>query len=63
MKPRNKSPLSTRKGQSKINTENGHQKIPWRRIGLRLAAIFLVIVFLASECATLLPVDLALITR
>ena len=31
--------------------------ISWRRIGLRLAAMILLIVFLAAECATLLPVD------
>lgn len=31
--------------------------IAWRRIGLRLAAIILLIVFLAGECATLIPVE------
>jgi len=45
------------KNKSKFNIGNGRRPMPWRRIGLRLAAIFLVIVFLASECATLLPVE------
>ena len=42
------------------NTNNKAPKrrtISWRRIGLRLAAMILLIVFLAAECATLLPVD------
>jgi hypothetical protein len=29
----------------------------WRRITMQLAAIFLIIIFLASECATLLPME------
>jgi hypothetical protein len=33
------------------------RQIAWRRVALRLAAIILLIVFLAGECATLLPID------
>jgi hypothetical protein len=34
-----------------------HQQAFQLRIGLRLAAVFLIIVFLARECAALLPVE------
>jgi hypothetical protein len=57
MKNKTKRALSSTKDQSRKNGENDRRQINWRRIGLRLAAIFLVIVFLASECATLLPVE------
>ena len=58
MKINSKSASLSTKGQSKVNSEKDyHHMIPWRRIGWRLAAIFLVIIFLASECATLLPVE------
>jgi hypothetical protein len=57
MKIKSKSASSSTKGQSKADSEKDYHQIPWRRIGLRLAAIFLVIVFLVSECATLLPVE------
>jgi hypothetical protein len=57
MKNKSKSaPLST-KDQGKINIENDRRRKAWRQIRLQLAAIFLVIVFLASECATILPVE------
>ena len=52
----NSTSLST-KEQSKINSENDRRRKGWRQIRLQLAAIFLVIVFLASECATLLPME------
>jgi len=52
----NSTSLST-KDQSKINSENDRRRKGWRQIGLQLAAIFLIIVFLASECATLLPLE------
>jgi hypothetical protein len=57
MKIQSKSTSSSKKGQSKANSEKDYHQIPWRRIGFRLAAIFLVIVFFASECATLLPLE------
>ncbi len=57
MKIKTKKALSATKGQSKKNGENDLSQINWRQIGLRLAAIFLVIVFLVSECATLLPLE------
>jgi hypothetical protein len=57
MKIRGKSASLSAKAQSKINSDNDRCRKAWRQIGLRLTAIFLVIVFLASECATLLPVE------
>ena len=57
MKNKSKSASLSTKDQSKINTENDHRRKGWRQIRLQLAAIFLVIVFLASECATILPVE------
>jgi hypothetical protein len=55
MKLKNKSAALPAKAQDKIDSENTRRQKAWRQIGLRLAAIFLVIVLLASECATLLP--------
>ncbi len=55
MKPKNNSASLPEKDQNKSKRENDHRQTNWRQIGLRLAAIFLVIVFLAGECATLLP--------
>jgi hypothetical protein len=43
--------------KNKNNSAPERRMIAWRRVGLRLAAIILLIVFLAAECATLLPVD------
>jgi hypothetical protein len=46
-----------------MNMKNKNSYVPerrpitWRQVALRLAAIILLIVFLAGECATLLPVD------
>jgi hypothetical protein len=57
MKIKSKSTLLSTKDQSKINIENDRRRKTWRQIRLQLATIFLVIVFLASECATLLPVE------
>jgi hypothetical protein len=57
MKINNKRALSPTKAQSGKNKENDRRQINWRLIGLRLAAIFLVIVFLASECSMLLPLE------
>jgi hypothetical protein len=39
--------------KSKNKTKEDRQ-IAWRSIGVRLAAIVLIIIFLASECAPLL---------
>ncbi len=41
----------------KNDNTNERRTIAWRRVGLRLAAILMLIVFLAAECATLLPID------
>lgn len=50
------APLSA-KSQSKITSDDDRRRETRRRIWPRIAAIFLVIVFLASECATLLPME------
>ncbi|MCX6068516.1 MAG: hypothetical protein NT121_22670 [Chloroflexi bacterium] len=58
MKLKNKSAPLVAKELIKANlSENENRIVDWRKIGLRLAAIFLVIVFLASECAALLPME------
>ena len=57
MKIKSKSISLSTKDQSKSNVENDRRRAFWRRIRLQLVAIFLVIVFLASECATLLPME------
>jgi len=57
MKNKTKRVLSATKDQGMKSVKNDRRQINWRLIGLRLAAIFLVIVFLASECSTLLPLE------
>ena len=57
MKSKSKStPVSTKNLIKADHHANNNRRVEWRKIGLRLAAIFLAIVFLASECAVLLPV-------
>ncbi len=36
---------------------NERRAIAWRRVGVRLVAMILLIVFLAAECATLISVE------
>jgi hypothetical protein len=55
MKPKTTNASLSEKDQNKIKNENDHHQKNWRQVGLRLAAIFLVIVFLAGECSVLLP--------
>jgi hypothetical protein len=57
MKLKNTNTFVSAKVQGKTGNENDNRQKARRKIWLRLAAIFLVIVFLASECATLLPVQ------
>jgi hypothetical protein len=57
MKIKSKSISSPVKDQSKTNIEPNVHRKKWKRIRIQLAAIFLVIVFLASECAALLPME------
>ena len=45
------------KPKNKVGSEGDHRRETRQRIWLRLAAIFLAVVFIASECATLLPVE------
>lgn len=56
MKPKNGYGSITVKAQGKVSNEEDGRRKRLRVIGVRLAAIFLVIVFLASECAAILPV-------
>jgi len=56
MKPNSKNASLSTKVPIKANSENNRPPKEWRKIGLRLAAIFMIIAFLASECAALLPV-------
>jgi hypothetical protein len=53
---RKSASLSTMK-QGKVNSGKDRRQNDWRRITMQLVAIFLVIVFLASECATILPME------
>jgi hypothetical protein len=57
VKLKNKSAALPTKAQNTLDIENARRQASWRQTGLRLAAIFLIIVFLASECAALMPVD------
>ncbi len=57
MKINNESASSSIKDQSKNNSKKDRRQKTWRRIRLQLAAIFLVIVFLASECATVISAE------
>jgi hypothetical protein len=56
MKPKGKGMPSDRKPRNQTQNENERREAR-RRAWLRIAAILLVIVFLASECATLLPIE------
>jgi len=49
-------PLSA-KSPSKTNGKDDRQPETKRKIWMQLAAVFLIIVFLASECATLIPLE------
>ena len=53
---RQSASFSTRKQDKVISGKDPRQSF-WRRITMQLAAIFLIIVFLASECETILPVE------
>jgi uncharacterized membrane protein len=53
---RQNASFSTR-NQGKVNSEKDSRQSFRRRITIQLAAIFLIIVFLAGECATLFPVE------
>jgi hypothetical protein len=57
MRLKNKNASLPAKAQKTMENENARRQAFWMRIGLRLAAVFLIIVFLAGECAALLPVN------
>ena len=56
MKPKGKGIPSDKKPRIQAQNENERREAR-RRLWLRVVAIFLAIVFLASECATLLPIE------
>jgi hypothetical protein len=55
MRPKKPNGSIPAQAQVKVDSGNDHSRNRLRLIGLRLAAIFLVIVFIAGECAVLLP--------
>lgn len=57
MKSKDERTSLSKKKQNKTTREHGGRQKAWRRIRLQLVAVFLVIVFLASECVALLPVE------
>jgi len=57
MKPKGKVAPIQAKSRNKVDSEGDRRRVFQRRIWLRLAAVLLAIVFIASECATLLPVE------
>jgi preprotein translocase subunit Sec63 len=54
MKPKSKVMDSDKKTRTQNQNEHRESR---RKIWLRVAAIFVAIAFLASECATLLPIE------
>ena len=56
MKPKSKAMDSDKKPRTQAQNQNERREAR-RRIWLRVAAIFVAIAFLASECATLLPIE------
>jgi hypothetical protein len=54
MKPKSKNTQLPTKDLIK-NNNSDFRRTDWRKIGLRVAAVCLIIVFLAGECAVLLP--------
>ena len=56
MKPKSKVMDSDKKLRTQAQNQNERREAR-RRIWLRVAAIFVAIAFLASECATLLPIE------
>ncbi|MCX6078251.1 MAG: hypothetical protein NTW32_01845 [Chloroflexi bacterium] len=57
MKLKSKRAAMPVNAQSQIKSEAEPNFKTWRQTGLRLVAVFLIIVFLASECAALMPVQ------
>ena len=57
MKPRLKPKASPTKPRNKVSREPDQPAETRRRVWLWLVAVFLAVTFLASECATLLPVE------
>jgi hypothetical protein len=57
MKIKNKTAQLPSKSQSKNDDNNDRRAETRKRIWIQVGAVFLIIVFLASECATLMPLD------
>jgi hypothetical protein len=56
MKPKGKDGSSDKKPRNQAQVENERREAR-RRFWLRVAAILLIVVFLASECSTWLPIE------
>lgn len=56
MKPKGKGIPPDEKPRNQAQSENERREAR-RRLWLRVAAIVLVIVFIAGECSTLLPIE------
>ena len=57
MKNKRRSASLSTQNPGKVNDEKDPRQSFWRRTMMQLAATFLIVVFLASECATILPVE------
>jgi hypothetical protein len=57
MKPKNKSAPLPPKHQDNNRKNEEHRREAKRRLWLRLGAIFMAIVFLASECSSLILLE------
>ena len=57
MRLKNTAASLNAKTPGRINSQNDNRRRARHQIWLRLAAIFMVVIFLASECATLLPLE------
>ena len=55
MKAKRKTAPTLTQSQNKEAEEKNRRLKVHRQIWMRVAAIFLIVVFLASECATLMP--------
>jgi hypothetical protein len=57
MKSKSKIAPLSQKAQSTKNGKDERRVAAWRGIALRVAVVFLIVVFLAGECAVLLPIQ------
>ena len=57
MKNNDRSASSPEIDRNKTNIESDIHRKNWRQIRIQLAVIFLIIIFLAGECAALIPLN------